>query len=714
MNDLTISDFQKIIFANNITENIDNTTSIADIKTLSAAYPYVVFFTNISSENDLLNGEGNIWNNGHRLTKFVGLNPVTQYIEFGGNKIGLNFDSHTGLLGLVNANQIKSIKLTQIIYIDCNDEGHTIEYNKDNTVYIDSKHNTFKLIFEFVLGEHANVDTINHTLNIKNKCNKYDHSVVIVDGGTLNTWDKNTHTATFVYNCNIFYDTARRKGDATYTNVDKFDFTSVYDISKNGTIENLYLILNPNRKYLITQNGRLIITDVEETPVTLNPNWVYNDFYFSVTPVFDDEYPIYYDNIGNVSRKLCFTLEPKKGSTSVVVNDPTKGITPTYNIESGHVKFMIETKQPATEAELTTWVDIKVGKLGDDNETITVYDYLTKRLYIKINNSLFRYWYVGDEELTSSSMPGEGTIYEEGDPISIGWHRLGSDTNKVDIGTIGDVAVEKTWYIAAPSASKLSILRSGEDFDNIYTKSLIEEFIIPYKLTLANGATYNIFKVDLNRFQYTLTFDNGDYDPSNGIDYVNFNGVNWATRNVGADSPTGIGEYFQWADIEGYNVEEIGEQGKQFTLNNYKYYTESNYTKYNSTDAKVEIETNDDGSRSEFKGSWKIPTKQDFDSLIECTNQEWKENYNDTGVNGILFTDKEDETKTLFLPTTGQASDKEIINITHGTYWSRDITSNIINAYCLDFQSINDIQTSQSGPREDGYVIRPVFYDAQP
>jgi hypothetical protein len=315
-------------------------------------------------------------------------------------------------------------------------------------------------------------------------------------------------------------------------------------------------------------------------------------------------------------------------------------------------------------------------------------------------------------------MPGEGTVYDEDDPLSIGWHRLSSDTNKVDIGTIGNVGVEKTWYIAAPSASKLSTLRSGDDPDNIYNTSLIEEFIIPYKLTLANGVKYNIFKVDLSRFQYTLTFNDGDYDPSNGIDYVNFNGVNWATINVGADSPAGIGEYFQWADFEGYNVEEIGGEGKQFTLNDYKYYTDPNYTKYNSTDEKIEIELNDDGSRSEFGGSWKIPTVQDFNDLIDCTTQVWVENYNETGVNGILFTDEEDESKTLFFPTTGQAFNGTITATDYGNYWSRDILeSDISDAYCLEFHLSNnniDIQANQEAPRSDGYVIRPVFYDAQP
>jgi len=37
-----------------------------------------------------------------------------------------------------------------------------------------------------------------------------------------------------------------------------------------------------------------------------------------------------------------------------------------------------------------------------------------------------------------------------------------------------------------------------------------------------------------------------------GHDYIEINGIKWATVDIGADSPTDAGLYFQWGDTQGY------------------------------------------------------------------------------------------------------------------------------------------------------------------
>jgi len=43
------------------------------------------------------------------------------------------------------------------------------------------------------------------------------------------------------------------------------------------------------------------------------------------------------------------------------------------------------------------------------------------------------------------------------------------------------------------------------------------------------------------------------------IEYVEIAGVKWATKNLGAESITDPGFYFQWGDITGYRASQIGD-----------------------------------------------------------------------------------------------------------------------------------------------------------
>ncbi len=45
-----------------------------------------------------------------------------------------------------------------------------------------------------------------------------------------------------------------------------------------------------------------------------------------------------------------------------------------------------------------------------------------------------------------------------------------------------------------------------------------------------------------------------------------------------------------------------------------------------------------------------MPTKEDFEELIDETINEWVENFNNSGVNGYKFTNKSDHSKYIFLP----------------------------------------------------------------
>jgi hypothetical protein len=156
------------------------------------------------------------------------------------------------------------------------------------------------------------------------------------------------------------------------------------------------------------------------------------------------------------------------------------------------------------------------------------------------------------------------------------------------------------------------------------------------------------------------------YNPSSPVpptpshDYVEIGGVKWATMNVGANSVTDTGLYFQWGDISGYTASQVGsgEGQKYFGWADYKYSNNggsgaTDMTKYNSTDGKTVLEASDDAATVNWGGSWRMPTDADFKALSAATTSAWTTNYQGSGVAGIQFTDKTDSSKTLFFPAAG-------------------------------------------------------------
>ena len=59
-----------------------------------------------------------------------------------------------------------------------------------------------------------------------------------------------------------------------------------------------------------------------------------------------------------------------------------------------------------------------------------------------------------------------------------------------------------------------------------------------------------------------------------------------------------------------------------------------------------------DAVYSETKGVAHIPTCSDIEELQENTDSEWILNYNNSGVNGRLFTSKNNQ-NTIFIPASG-------------------------------------------------------------
>jgi len=128
MNNLiNMSEYEKIIFVNGIDES-------QNIETLSKNYPFVVFFANSDSpDQNWTNGITNIWKNGIRLTKFVGIDYNNCSIEINGHTVKLGFNYKTGLLSLYEDKDDSFIYVGYEYPTDdiVNDENNIIRFSEN-------------------------------------------------------------------------------------------------------------------------------------------------------------------------------------------------------------------------------------------------------------------------------------------------------------------------------------------------------------------------------------------------------------------------------------------------------------------------------------------------------------------------------------------------------------------------------------------------------
>ena len=204
---------------------------------------------------------------------------------------------------------------------------------------------------------------------------------------------------------------------------------------------------------------------------------------------------------------------------------------------------------------------------------------------------------------------------------------------------------------------------------------------------------------------------------NNKHEYVDLGlSVKWATCNIGASSPEEAGLYFAWGETSGYTADTTQippvTVGKDFLWRDYEFgeYVdqEPDYgmTKYNS-DGITTLETTDDSATVNWGSDWRMPTKDEFDELLENTTSSWTEV---NGVSGLLLTSTVEgyEEVSLFFPAVGYAYDGQVYGIgANGCCWSASLGSeDVSSAYELGFNSGYCVVSNNN--RCCGYAVRPV------
>lgn len=172
--------------------------------------------------------------------------------------------------------------------------------------------------------------------------------------------------------------------------------------------------------------------------------------------------------------------------------------------------------------------------------------------------------------------------------------------------------------------------------------------------------------------------------------------VKWGQVNVGAGSPLSGGSHFAWGEVSGKSgiVQDL-----YYTWNTYKHWdvTESNMIKYNEEDGLITLEAVDDAATMNIGVNWRIPTREEWQELIDSCVWTWYTGY-------YKVTSKVNN-KSIFL-YEGGCSKGGSRSLNGLYYWSGSLyNQDVRRAYAL----YRNGKVSNDYERYIGMPVRPVW-----
>ena len=229
-------------------------------------------------------------------------------------------------------------------------------------------------------------------------------------------------------------------------------------------------------------------------------------------------------------------------------------------------------------------------------------------------------------------------------------------------------------------------------------------FIIS-KITL-NDNVIASYKSDTGYF----TVKEDSYETPSLVDLGLPSKVKWATFNLGATKPEESGKFFAWGETEPKSDNTWSTykwcKGTNTTIT--KYCWDSSYGYNGFTDNKKELDQEDDAAYAKLKGQFRTPTVDDWREMLENTTHTWTNNYNGTGVAGLVCksTVSGYTSKSIFLPTAKYGS--------CGDYMTASAVNTSPDGFDAVYFTENELYGANydhkcsAGARCEGSTIRPV------
>ena len=225
----------------------------------------------------------------------------------------------------------------------------------------------------------------------------------------------------------------------------------------------------------------------------------------------------------------------------------------------------------------------------------------------------------------------------------------------------------------------------------------------------------SVEQIDSMVFHYTD--DNVNFI-HNGYEYVDLglpSGVMWASRNIGADSIKGHGDYFAWGEIcpkDEYNWDTYSLGNGKHPLEGLQLDRYCLDEKYGFVDDTIELSLQDDAAYMNWGQGWRTPSFYDIYELVRYCKR--KEIRNSSRVNtlkglpdgsGVLYTGPNGN--SIFIPAAGYKMEKRVVWINEMmAYWLNQLISSPNGAYYYD--SFGSVLVNGKD-RCYGMPIRPVM-----
>lgn len=197
--------------------------------------------------------------------------------------------------------------------------------------------------------------------------------------------------------------------------------------------------------------------------------------------------------------------------------------------------------------------------------------------------------------------------------------------------------------------------------------------------------------------------------------------VKWASHNLGASRPEEYGDYYAWGETEPHyssldplvwkeGNDEVGYgwenykwcMGETSTLTKYCYDSSCGYNGF--TDDKTVLDLEDDAAHVILGGHWRIPTKTEWNELIENCANTWTQK---NGVSGMKLTSKKNA-NSIFLPASGEFSYDYLINPgANGFYWTSSLRENYAH-FAWGVEISDNMIGITDFLRHTGLAVRPV------
>jgi hypothetical protein len=171
-------------------------------------------------------------------------------------------------------------------------------------------------------------------------------------------------------------------------------------------------------------------------------------------------------------------------------------------------------------------------------------------------------------------------------------------------------------------------------------------------------------------------------------------GLKWASFNLGASKPEEYGDYYAWGEVE---------TKESYEPNNYKFVNGGSAVNDKNT-----LDIENDVAHKEWGGKWRMPSREEFDELIQNCTWTWT---TQKGVNGFLVTSNKPgyTDRSIFLPAAGLRSLSELrLSGNIGFYWTTTPSEHFAESACFLYITPGFKSLYESAARNQAHTVRPV------